>query len=198
MRVVLATGNAGKQRELSALLAPLGLDLLLQSELGVPSVEETGSSFEENALLKARHAARVTGLPAMSDDSGLEVHALGGLPGVRSARYAGEQASDADNLELLLKELSAVPDGRRGAHYRCVMVFVRDADDKRPLLARGVWHGHIARYPQGSGGFGYDPVFVPAGLTVTAAQLSPEAKNAVSHRAQALRGLLEQLPGSLA
>ena len=196
MRVVLATGNAGKQRELSALLAPRGFELLLQSQLGVASVEETGESFEANALLKARHAAKVTGLPALADDSGLEVDALGGRPGVRSARYAGEEATDLENLQLLLRELVDVPDARRSARYRCVIAFVRDADDTEPVIAHGDWEGHIAHSPRGQGGFGYDPVFVPAGSPLTAAQMTDGEKNAISHRAIALGLLLEQLPGS--
>ena len=196
MRVVLATGNVGKQRELSELLAPRGFTLLRQTELGVESIEETGTTFEANALLKARHAAQVTGLPALSDDSGLEVDALGGRPGVWSARYAGEGASDADNLALLLRELAEVPADRRSARYRCVIAFVQSADDPRPLIAHGAWEGHITLQPQGEGGFGYDPAFVPQGLAQTVAQLDAVAKNAVSHRALALHSLLAQLPRS--
>jgi XTP/dITP diphosphohydrolase len=202
MRVVLATGNVGKQRELAALLAPRGYELLLQKDLGVASVEETGESFEANALLKARHAARLTGLPALADDSGLEVVALGGRPGVRSARYAGEDASDADNVALLLRELVGVPDADRGARFRCVIAFVRDATDPEPLVAYGVWEGHIGHSPQGSGGFGYDPVFLPQGPWQgrSVAALSDPEKNGVSHRALALAQLMAQLlappPGS--
>ena len=196
MRVVLATGNVGKQRELAALLAPRGFELLLQTDLGVTSVEETGETFEANALLKARHAARVTGLPALSDDSGLEVDALGGRPGVRSARYAGEEASDTDNLALLLRELVGVPDADRGARYRCVIAFVRNASDADPVIAHGAWEGHIGHEPRGNGGFGYDPVFVPQGRRETAAEMAAHDKNAVSHRALALASLLSQLPGS--
>lgn len=194
MRVVLATGNAGKLQELSALLAPLGLTLLRQTELGVDPVEETGESFEANALLKARHAARVTGLPAIADDSGIEVDALGGRPGVRSARYAGEHASDADNLHLLLRELAGVPEAQRGARYRCVIVMVRRADDPAPMIAQGAWEGMIAQVPRGTGGFGYDPAFIPAGEVRTAAEMPAEAKNAVSHRARALQALLARQP----
>ena len=190
MRVVLATGNAGKQRELAALLAPWGLELLLQTDLGVASVEETGENFEANALLKARHAAQATGL------AGLEVDALGGRPGVRSARYAGEEASDVQNLQLLLRELTGVADGERSARYRCVIAFVRSAADPEPVVAHGAWEGHIGHEPQGTGGFGYDPVFVPAGGARTAAQLTAAQKNAVSHRAQALASLVAQLGGS--
>jgi XTP/dITP diphosphohydrolase len=189
-RVVLATGNAGKQREFAALLGPLGFQILTQGELGIAPAAETGNTFEENALLKARHAAREANLPAMADDSGIEVDALGGRPGVYSARYAGIQASDADNNALLLAELAGVPAQRRQARYRCVIAYVRFADDPAPLFARGAWEGCIAEAPAGNGGFGYDPLFLPQGVAVTAAQLSPDAKNAVSHRGAALASLL--------
>lgn len=192
-RVVLASGNAGKLRELSALLAPLDLELTPQGSLGLAPAEETGTTFLENALLKARHAARGARLPALADDSGIEVDALGGRPGVWSARYAGAGASDADNLRLLLRELEEVPEPRRGARYRCVIVLVRSPDDALPLVAHGRWEGRIARAPHGQGGFGYDPVFVPAGGQRTAAELSETEKNAVSHRGQALRALVAVL-----
>ncbi|HWL64134.1 MAG TPA: RdgB/HAM1 family non-canonical purine NTP pyrophosphatase [Steroidobacteraceae bacterium] len=190
-RVVLATGNAGKLREFSALLAPLGLQVISQASLGIAPAEETGDTFEANALLKARHAAHAAGLPALADDSGIEVEALDGRPGVFSARYAGPAASDADNNALLLAELAAQPAGARRARYRCVIAFVRSGDDSAPLLARGSWEGHIATAPAGEGGFGYDPLFIPEGLQVTAAQLDPAAKNALSHRGQALAALLQ-------
>jgi XTP/dITP diphosphohydrolase len=190
---VLATANRGKQRELEALLAPIGINLTLQCELGIASVPETGTTFEANATLKARHAARMSGLPALADDSGLEVDALGGRPGVWSARYAGESASDAGNNARLLRELFAVPAAQRTARYRCVLVMVRAADDASPLIADGSWEGHIATEPAGCGGFGYDPLFVPAGQSVSAAQLSPELKNSLSHRGRALASLLQQL-----
>ena len=193
MRVVLATANPGKQREFSALLAPYGLELVLQSQLGVESPAETGASFAANALLKAAHAAQVTGLAALADDSGLEVDALDGRPGVYSARYAGEQASDADNNARLLADLQQVPDARRGARYRCVLALVREPNDPAPLFAHGEWRGRIVQAPAGDGGFGYDPYFVPAGMNVTAAQLSPEDKNRRSHRGQALRALAARL-----
>jgi XTP/dITP diphosphohydrolase len=193
MRVVLATANPGKQREFAALLAPLDVELVLQSELGIDSAEETGSTFEANALLKARHAARLSGLPALADDSGLEVDALDGRPGVHSARYAGPQASDAANNDLLLREMSAVPDEHRQARYRCVLALVRSADDAQPLLVHGEWAGRIARAPIGAGGFGYDPLFIPQGMTVTSAQLSPADKNRISHRGVALRELVTAL-----
>ena len=193
-RVVLATGNAGKLRELSALLAPHGLTLLRQTELGVDSVEETGETFEANALLKARHAARVTGLPALADDSGIEVDALGGRPGVRSARFAGDTATDDANLKRLLKCLGDTPESARTARYRAVIVMVHDADDPQPVIAHGAWEGAITRIPRGTGGFGYDPIFLPAGSTLTAAEMTADAKNAVSHRAQALRDLIARRP----
>jgi XTP/dITP diphosphohydrolase len=192
-KAVLATGNAGKQRELAALLAPRGIEVILQTTLGITSADETGDTFEANALLKARHAAREARLPALADDSGLEVDALQGRPGVWSARYAGIDATDAANNAKLLQELAGVPAARRGARYRCVIAFVRDADDPEPLLAQGAWEGRIGEAPQGTGGFGYDPLFWPRGSTVTAAQMQPAAKNAVSHRGLALAELLRQL-----
>ena len=193
--LVLATGNRGKARELQALLGP-GFELLLQSDLGIEAVEETGVSFEENALLKARNAAAATGLPALADDSGLEVDALGGAPGVWSARYAGPAASDAENIDRLLRELDAVPDARRTARFRCVLVWLRSADDPAPLIATGTWEGRIARVPRGTFGFGYDPVFIDLATGLTAAELSPERKNDVGHRGQALRDLARQLAES--
>lgn len=195
--LVLATGNAGKQRELAALLQGRGLQLLRQTELGVTSVEETGTTFEANALLKARHAAAATGLPALADDSGLEVDALGGAPGVYSARYAGEHADDAANTALLLQRLQGVELAARTARFRCVIVLVRDANDAAPLIASGCWEGHIALAAAGDGGFGYDPVFVPQGGTLTISQLDEVAKNQASHRGQALQSLLARWPGSL-
>ena len=192
-RVVLATGNAGKQRELAALLVPRGLELVLQTALGIEPVEETGQTFEANALLKARHASQAAGLPALADDSGLEVDALDGRPGVWSARYAGPGASDAANNEKLLEELAGVPGPARSARYRCVIAFVREADDVQPVLAEGSWEGFIATEPKGSGGFGYDPLFLPLGHQVSAAEMSAAAKNAISHRGLALAALLEKL-----
>lgn len=197
MQWVLATGNRGKQRELQALLAPWGVQTVLQAELGVEPAEETGDSFAANALLKARHAAQVTGLPALADDSGLEVDVLGGAPGVRSARYAGEQASDEANLALLLRSLAPFTAAACTARYHCVIAFVRDADDAAPVLAHGVWKGHIIQQPRGTGGFGYDPAFVPLGSELTVAEWDAVAKNAVSHRGQALQALRERLSGVL-
>ena len=198
MKVVLASGNPGKLRELAQLLAPHGIRMLPQSAFGLETPPETGTTFRENALLKARYASHRTGLPALADDSGIEVDALQGRPGVYSARYAGEGASDAQNLEKLLAELQSVPDGARAARYRCVMALVRGAHDPQPLLAEGTWQGQILRAPRGTGGFGYDPVFLPDGLDQTAAELPPAQKNALSHRGQALRALAAragELPG---
>ena len=192
-RVVLASSNPGKLRELTALLAPLSLTLVPQGALGIAAVPETGATLLANALLKARHAAHCAQLPALADDSGLEVDALGGRPGVRSARFAGEGASDDDNLQCLLAELRDVPPPRRQARYQCVIVLVRSAADAQPLIARGSWEGHIATAPRGAGGFGYDPVFVPAGERRSAAELAPLEKNALSHRARALRALVAML-----
>jgi XTP/dITP diphosphohydrolase len=191
--VVLASSNAGKLRELAAVLAPLELELIAQGSLRIRAPEETGASFLDNALLKARHAASQASLAALADDSGLEVDALGGRPGVWSARFAGAGASDTENLELLLQELAARPQAARTARYQCVIVFVSHADDPLPVIAHGTWEGSIAAQPRGSGGFGYDPVFVPAGSVCTAAEMSPADKNLVSHRGQALRALIAML-----
>jgi XTP/dITP diphosphohydrolase len=193
LRLILASANPGKQREFEALLAPHGLNLVLQSELGIESIEETGTTFEANAMLKARHASRLGALPALADDSGLEVDALEGRPGVRSARYASDSASDEDNNALLLRELHGVPAQRRTARYRCVLVMVRDAGDPAPLIARGSWEGRIGVCAAGGGGFGYDPLFLPEGQHCSAAQLPPEVKNQLSHRGKALAALVAQL-----
>jgi len=193
MRVVLATANPGKQREFAALLGPRGFELVLQSELHIDSIAETGHTFEDNALLKARHAAGRSGLPALADDSGLEVDALGGRPGVWSARFAGPAASDEDNNKQLLRSLAERPGAPRTARYRCVLALVRSAEDPRPLLAQGSWEGRIALSPAGHGGFGYDPYFIPEGFECTAAELSAVQKNALSHRGSALRALIARL-----
>jgi XTP/dITP diphosphohydrolase len=192
-RAVLASANSGKLRELAALLAPAGYELLSQTALGIEPAAETGTTFLENALIKARHAAGAARLPALADDSGIEVDALGGRPGVWSARFAGEGASDAANLARLLAELEGVPEPRRTARYQCVVAWVRTADDPAPVTGHGTWEGSVALAPRGSGGFGYDPAFVPAGGRRTAAELSPEEKNRVSHRAQALARLVAAL-----
>ncbi|WP_312971640.1 XTP/dITP diphosphatase [Atlantibacter sp.] len=192
-KVVLATGNAGKVRELASLLRDFGLDIVAQTELGVESAEETGLTFIENAILKARHAAAITGMPAIADDSGLAVDALGGAPGIYSARYAGVDASDRQNLEKLLVALKDVPDGQRQAQFHCVLVYLRHADDPTPLVFHGVWPGEITRAPAGEGGFGYDPIFYVPSEGKTAAELTREEKSAISHRGQALKQLLEAM-----
>src|SRR6478735_4204781 len=192
-RVVLASGNPGKLREFSDLLASSGLTLVRQSDFGIEPPPETGSTFLENALIKARNAARLAGLPAIADDSGIEVDALGGAPGVHSARYAGEAASDEENLAKLLAALRGQPAERRGARYRCVIVFVAHADDPEPLIGAGTWEGRIIDARLGDGGFGYDPSFVPAGESRTVAQMPAAEKHLQSHRGQALRAFLAQM-----
>ncbi len=193
--LVIATANPGKLREFQALLEDLPFELAAQSALGVQSVEETGSTFLANALLKARHASAVTGSAAIADDSGLEVDALGGAPGIRSARFAGENADDAANNAKLLRALEGLPLAQRRARYRCALVFVDGPLDPAPLEAQGVWEGFILDAPRGSGGFGYDPYFWLPELAATAAELAPDDKNRRSHRGQALRALREQLAG---
>jgi len=192
-RVVLASGNPGKVRELSALLAGLHLAVVPQSAFAVPEAAEIGLTFVENAILKARNAAQHTGLPALADDSGIEVDALQGAPGVRSARYAGSNADDAANLRKLLESLGDLPDEARSARFQCVVVFLRHAEDPTPLVCQGTWEGRITREPRGDNGFGYDPVFYVPTHGCTAAELPAEAKNALSHRGQALRRLVEAL-----
>jgi XTP/dITP diphosphohydrolase len=193
-RFVLATGNIGKVAELEALLAASGLasQLVAQTDLGVESPPETGTTFIENALIKARHAARATGLPAIADDSGLCVAALGGAPGVRSARFAGAAGDDRANVDKLLAALAATPN-HRAARFHCVLVALESADDPAPLIACGVWDGIIAQTPVGSGGFGYDPIFFDPKLGRTAAELPADVKNHVSHRGAALKALVELL-----
>ncbi len=192
-KIVLATGNPGKVRELATLLADFGLDVVAQTELDVESVEETGLTFIENAILKARHAAQKTGLPAIADDSGLAVDALGGAPGIYSARYAGVDASDQENLDKLLATLKDVPNGQRSAQFHCVLVYMRHGDDPTPLVFHGQWPGVIAHQPAGAAGFGYDPIFYVPELGKTASELTREEKHAVSHRGQALKLMLDAL-----
>jgi len=192
-KVVLASGNVGKVREFNELLADQHVEVLPQSSFGVPEAEETGLTFVENAILKARNAARHTGLPALADDSGLEVDALNGAPGIYSARYAGRGASDEDNLRKLLAALEGVPEGERGARFQCVIAYLRHAEDPTPLVCQGTWEGSILTAPRGSNGFGYDPVFLVQGEKASAAELPSEVKNRLSHRGQALRKLLEAL-----
>jgi len=192
-RVVLASGNPGKLAELRELFAGTAMQIVARGELGIGEADETGLTFVENALLKARHAAAATGLPAMADDSGLEVDALDGAPGIHSARYAGMSCNDAANIERLLQEMAQVPDRRRVARFHCVMVFLRHALDPTPLISEGVWAGTLARAPRGTGGFGYDPVFYVPEHGCAAAELAPATKNALSHRGQAARGLARLL-----
>lgn len=197
-RLVLASGNAGKLAELRTLLAGSGADLVAQSELDVEDIEETGLSFIENALLKARHAARVTGLPALADDSGLCVDALGGAPGLYSARYAGSHGDSAANIARLLGELEGLNPQWRTAHFYAVIVLLRHAEDPQPLVAEGVWPGVVLDAPRGAGGFGYDPVFLDTEHGLSAAELDPAVKNRISHRGRALAQLRTRLPEVLA
>jgi len=191
--IVLASGNAGKLREFQQLLADCGREVLPQSRFSLESAEETGLSFVENAILKARHAAAATGLPALADDSGIEVDALKGEPGIYSARFAGEAATDADNNRRLLERLGGLPDAERTARYQCLLVYMRHAQDPTPLICQGSWEGRILRSPVGDGGFGYDPLFFVPTHGCSAAQLSKEEKGRISHRAQASRQLLAAL-----
>jgi len=194
-KLVLASGNPGKIREIARLLTPLGLDVVPQSQFGVAPAEEPHGTFVENALAKARHASAATGLPAVADDSGICVAALGGAPGVHSARYAGPSASDEANNARLLRELAKISDRR--AHYYCVIVLLRHADDPQPIIAEGEWHGEIVRLPRGNRGFGYDPLFQDYASGRTGAELAPAQKNRVSHRGKAMRKLLRVLKQSL-
>ena len=190
-KIVLASNNAGKLKEFSALLGPFGFNVLPQGELGIPETEEPHVTFIENALAKARHAARLSGLPALADDSGLVVPCLGGAPGVYSARYGGEPKSDARNNAKLLQELA--PHSDRRAHYVCVLAYVRQADDPQPLFAEAEWHGEILQKEQGSGGFGYDPLFYISSAHCSVAEMPSVEKNKLSHRAQAMRLLAARL-----
>ena len=189
-KVVLATGNAGKVRELAAMLQGLNIEVVPQTALQVREAEETGLTFIENALLKARNAAEQTDLPAIADDSGLEVDALQGAPGIHSARYAGPDAGDQANLEKLLSAMQDLPDLARSARFRCVIVYLKHAKDPAPLVAEGVWEGSILRTPKGTNGFGYDPVFWVPEKGCASAELPPEVKNRLSHRGQALARLI--------
>jgi XTP/dITP diphosphohydrolase len=191
--IVLASGNPGKVREINQLLAELDLHARPQSEFGVQDAEETGLTFVENALLKARNAARHTDLPAIADDSGIEVDALNGAPGIYSARYAGAGASDQANLEKLLHALRDVPEATRTARFQCLMVYLRHAEDPTPLICQGTWEGRILFEPRGDKGFGYDPVFYVPTHDCSSAELPPEVKNTLSHRGQALRQLVAAL-----
>lgn len=190
-KIVLASGNSGKLREFSQLLAPLGFTLLPQSEFDVPEAAETGLSFVENAIIKARHAAQITGLPALADDSGLEIDALHGAPGIYSSRFAGDTATDADNIAAVLDALRDVPETERSARFQCILVFMRHAEDPTPLICQGSWQGQIMTEASGDGGFGYDPIFRVAETDCSAAELSSEQKHAISHRGKAMRQFLE-------
>jgi XTP/dITP diphosphohydrolase len=194
-RIVLASNNPGKVREFNQLLAGSELEVVPQSEFQVEEVDETGLTFVENAILKARNAAARTGLAAIADDSGLEVDALAGAPGIYSARYAGPAAGDRQNLEKLLEALSEVPDEQRTARFQCLMVYLRHAGDPTPRIFQGTWEGRILHAPQGDNGFGYDPVFYVPGEGCSSAQLAPDTKNRLSHRGQALQQLVAALRG---
>jgi XTP/dITP diphosphohydrolase len=187
--VVVASDNPGKLAEIRQLLAELDLEVRTQSEFGISGAPETGSTFLENALQKARHASEGAGMPAIADDSGLEVATLGGLPGVRSARFAGESATDDENIDRLLSELREVPEAHRTANFRCVAVYVESPDDPAPLIAEGAWHGRILKERRGRGGFGYDPIFFDPDLGKAAAEMHGDEKNSVSHRGRAFREL---------
>jgi XTP/dITP diphosphohydrolase len=190
-RIVLASGNPGKAREIAQLLAEYRVEVLPQSAFNVPEAEETGLTFVENAILKARNAAAHSGLPAMADDSGLEVDALNGAPGIYSARYAGSGCSDADNNAKLLEALQDIPEAERSARFQCVLVYLTHAEDPTPLIVQGSWEGRILSAPRGAGGFGYDPLFFVPDLGMSSAELPADTKNRLSHRGQALRALLE-------
>ncbi|MBD8525007.1 RdgB/HAM1 family non-canonical purine NTP pyrophosphatase [Pseudomarimonas arenosa] len=193
-KLLIATGNAGKLAEFQRLFAPLGVGVVGQGELGIGEIAETGLSFVENALIKARHACQLSGLPSLADDSGLCVDALHGAPGLRSARFAGDGASSQDNIDLLLARLADRPDPERSAHFVCVLVYLRHPEDPDPLIASGRWYGRIMQSRAGAGGFGYDPVFLPDGLSQSAAELPAAEKARLSHRGQAI-GQLSRLIG---
>jgi len=191
--IVLASNNAGKVREINELLTDSGISVTAQSEFDVPDIEETGLTFVENAILKARNAAAHTGLPAIADDSGLEVDALNGAPGIYSARYAGSGASDEDNLRKLLNDIKDVPDAGRTARFQCLMVYLHNEKDPTPLIVQGTWEGRILAAPRGDNGFGYDPIFFVLTHNCSSAQLEPAIKNSLSHRGQALGALVAAL-----
>ncbi|WP_417226778.1 RdgB/HAM1 family non-canonical purine NTP pyrophosphatase [Amphritea sp.] len=196
-QIVLASGNKGKLKEFNQVLGDLGVEVVPQSQFNVPDADETGLSFVENAIIKARHACQLTGLPALADDSGLEVDALNGAPGIYSARFAGLGASDADNNQKLLQQLEGTSPEQRSARFRCVLVFMRHAEDPTPLICQGSWEGQILPLPQGDNGFGYDPLFLVPGLDIASAQLPPEQKNKISHRGQAVQQLIQLIPAYL-
>ena len=193
IEIVIASGNKGKLNEINSVIAPLGYAGVAQKTLQVPEPEETGLTFVENALIKARNATLITGRPALADDSGLEVDALNGKPGIYSSRYAGENATDSENVIKLLAALSGVPENQRSARFQCVMVYLRHAEDPTPLICQGTWEGQISLQSQGNQGFGYDPVFFVPSEGLVAAELTSERKNALSHRGQALIQLMNRL-----
>jgi len=195
-QIVLASGNKGKVREITSMLAGQNIDILPQSQFNVPEVEETGLTFVENALIKARHAAKISGLPAIADDSGIEVDALNSAPGIYSARYAGVGASDQDNLDKLLVDIDSVEERLRTARFQCVMVLLKHEMDPTPIICQGTWEGTLLRYTAGENGFGYDPIFWLEDRQCTSAQLPPEMKDQLSHRGQALRKLVKTLQNS--
>lgn len=192
-KIVLASGNQGKLKEFKAMLAPYELEVVPQSDFDLQSADETGLTFIENAILKARHAAKETGLPALADDSGLAIDALKGAPGIYSARFAGAEASDQDNVQKALAALHGVPEDQRTAQFHCVLALLRHADDPTPIICYGQWHGRILDSSAGEGGFGYDPIFWAPEHGCSAAELTREQKNAISHRGQALKQLMTQL-----
>ena len=195
-RIVLATGNQGKVEELSSLLSELDVEIVPQSKFGVPEAEETGFTFVENAIIKARNASTHTGLPAIADDSGLEVDYLKGAPGIHSSRFAGSEANDQNNVDKLLTKLRDVPEAERTARFQCLLVFITHEKDPTPLICQGTWEGRILYQRQGDGGFGYDPVFYVPSHNCASAELEPKVKNQLSHRGQALRQLLEAIKAS--
>ncbi len=192
-KIVLASNNRGKVRELGEMLAPLDMEVVPQAEFDIEDADETGLTFVENAIIKARHAAELSGLPAIADDSGLEVDALNGAPGIYSARYAGPGANDEKNLAKLLDALKDVPEEKRTARFQCLLVYMRHAEDPTPIICQGTWEGMITTEPHGENGFGYDPVFYVPQHGCTSAELTPEQKNALSHRGQAIRQLVSVL-----
>lgn len=195
-KIVLASNNAGKVREINSMMSDHTVQIISQSEFKVPEIEETGLTFIENAILKARNAATHTGLPAIADDSGIEIPALNGKPGIYSARYAGAGASDEENLNKLVNEIKKLPEGKRQARFVCLMVFLRNAEDPIPIIAEGIWNGIAITEPRGKNGFGYDPMFFVPTHQCTSAELPPDVKNSISHRGLALKELITQLKNS--
>ncbi|MCG8086597.1 MAG: RdgB/HAM1 family non-canonical purine NTP pyrophosphatase [Candidatus Thiodiazotropha taylori] len=192
-RIVLASNNAGKVREINQLLASEQITVVAQKEFNIPDAIEDGLSFVENAIKKARHASSLSGLPAIADDSGIEVDALNGAPGIYSARFAGPGASDEENLQKLLSRMEEIPEAKRTARFQCLMVYMRHSEDPTPIICQGSWEGRILFQPQGENGFGYDPIFYVPTHDCSSAQLAPETKNSLSHRGQALKALMQAL-----